>query len=359
VRRSLIIAAIVTAVAVTTAPAAATAATASISNGQLRYESAPGEADGLKLYLSGPNYYFTRRLPNGAADPNPNIAAGPGCEPNPDGADCPAALVSSIAVALADGNDQADVGDAPSAPIPLPVEVDAGAGDDSVRSGGATSTIFGGGGNDRLVLLSGGLAEGGAGDDVLSGSRDQVSLRGGEGDDVLAGTSGGDALEAGPGDDFVGVETEAGFGVETGDQVSCGAGLDGFTADSRDRLDTDCEEPLKDQLRATLRTLLGKLKHLGIAGVRHKRKVSASFRAPGPGVVNLLEPANAHSLSGLVFDGGPKGLVQTGHVTITAYVTRRGLKKLRRVRRYTARFSLAYHVEFAGEAIVRGTAVLK
>ena len=99
----------------------------------------------------------------------------------------------------------------------------------------------GGRGRDRLVAPrnSGGLLEGGPGDDVLIGGGRGDWLFGGGGKDQLKGARGNDRIEAGPGRDVI----RAGPGHDhieardsTRDIVRCGPGPDFVKADSRDRL---------------------------------------------------------------------------------------------------------------------------
>jgi Ca2+-binding RTX toxin-like protein len=103
----------------------------------------------------------------------------------------------------------------------------------------------GGHGDDRLVVPrnSGGLLEGGPGDDVLIGGRHYDELNGGRGNDRLVGGAGPDRIDviagdprgrdlilAGPGRDQINSRDS------DRDRVRCGAGRDRVTADRRDRL---------------------------------------------------------------------------------------------------------------------------
>jgi Ca2+-binding RTX toxin-like protein len=87
------------------------------------------------------------------------------------------------------------------------IEVNAGAGDDTVvtgreisipvglRGGPGNDTLVGGGGGDRLV--------GGGDDDRLVGRAGNDSLYGGDGNDTLIGCSGDDVIRGGPGTDII------------------------------------------------------------------------------------------------------------------------------------------------------------
>jgi len=129
------------------------------------------------------------------------------------------------------------------------VEVDGGAGNDTIRGGAGDDTLIGGAGNDRLFggpgddtlvggpgrdrlfgedgddLLLGGRGndtlDGGAGNDTLEGGAGHDRLIGGPGNDLLRGGAGNDTLDGGPGRDTL--EGGAGADVLTG-----GAGADVF-----------------------------------------------------------------------------------------------------------------------------------
>lgn len=95
-------------------------------------------------------------------------------------------------VRLFDGDDRAAV----ATDVVAMQRVDGGPGAD-VLSGRAP--LFGGDGADRLTLVGGGGAEGGAGDDLLVGTAGDDSLAGGTGRDLLRGLAGEDILEGGTG----------------------------------------------------------------------------------------------------------------------------------------------------------------
>lgn len=98
--------------------------------------------------------------------------------------------------------------------------VDAGGGDDTVNSGPGSDTVRGQGGHDVIDTgLGVDRANSGAGNDVV---------RGGEGDDFLRGSSGNDQLFGGPGDDQL--SGEAGvdqlYGEDGNDRLNGAAGND-------------------------------------------------------------------------------------------------------------------------------------
>ncbi|PPR35744.1 MAG: Leukotoxin, partial [Alphaproteobacteria bacterium MarineAlpha9_Bin6] len=82
--------------------------------------------------------------------------------------------------------------------------LDGGAGDDVLGSGRGADTLDGGAGDD---VLRGGMGDdvlyGGEGNDVLSGDQQDDILDGGAGDDVLRGGAGSDTLFGGEGDDVL------------------------------------------------------------------------------------------------------------------------------------------------------------
>jgi hypothetical protein len=357
----------------------AQAATLSLVNGELRYTSDPGERDSVEIYRVGREYYAQRRAASGEADPNPNIRAGAGCGPTPNGAYCPhfesAETVTSIALELGDGDDAAFVtrsGEAPtqSDPIAVPVVADGGPGADQVDLRGSTNTIVGGDGNDQLGV-TGGTIDGGPGDDKLSGGDEATSMSGGPGNDVLGGQSGSDTASGGEGEDFIAVEApqpqEPGLvaparptlaGVR--DVVACGSDRDGYVAGPLDQVDPDCEDRLLDLMKTSLRDLTRNMERLGIAGIIRKKVVTARFRAPGVGGGGQLgEPAQARALRDLVFDGLVNAVARPRIVTLKLYVTRRGLKKLRGLRRYRATVRFEYGGEVGAGFDVKRSVLLK
>ena len=90
-----------------------------------------------------------------------------------------------------------------------PIDVDAGAGNDSILGGDSTDSLLGGAGNDTI---DGGIGNdtigGGAGDDSLDGGNGADAMEGGLGNDTLLGGAGADTL-CGDFDNGVGVGTSA------------------------------------------------------------------------------------------------------------------------------------------------------
>lgn len=101
---------------------------------------------------------------------------------NPTELICQATAIASIEVNAGAGDDTVVA----SGEISIPVGLRGGPGNDSLSGGGGDDKLVGGDGNDRLV--------GRAGND---------SLYGGNGDDILIGCSGDDVIRGGPGTDVI------------------------------------------------------------------------------------------------------------------------------------------------------------
>lgn len=103
-----------------------------------------------------------------------------------------------VGVALADGDDRADLSRADSA------RGTGGFGNDQIVGGREVNWLLGGPGNDRLT---GGPFQdelnGGVGNDELIGGSGSDALRAGPGDDTIRAGLGNDFLLGGPGDDFL------------------------------------------------------------------------------------------------------------------------------------------------------------
>ena len=108
----------------------------------------------------------------------------------------------------------------------------------------------GGRGDDRLIAPpnSGGILDGGAGDDVLVGGRQDDNLLGGDGNDRLQGAGGPDLIAAGQGRDLIfggpgrdtinsGADVPGGLPRDSArDRIGCGAGRDRVKTDGQDQL---------------------------------------------------------------------------------------------------------------------------
>ena len=123
------------------------------------------------------------------------------------------------AVVLGGGADNVDATAATS-----PVDVDGGAGDDTLAGSTGADTLSGGDGADVI--------DGGAGDDAISGGNDNDSLTGGAGNDTLLGDAGNDTLDGGEGADLLdGGANDDDITAGAGDTVLGGDGDDVITID--------------------------------------------------------------------------------------------------------------------------------
>ena len=110
--------------------------------------------------------------------------------------------------------------------------IDGDSGDNTLRGGDGSDTIYGHGGDDTLY---GGAGEdflyGGGGDDTIYGGAGDDWVRGGDGDDTLYGGAGDDYLRDGAGDDtlYGGEGSDELFSRAGDDTLYGGAGEDTFT----------------------------------------------------------------------------------------------------------------------------------
>lgn len=153
-----------------------------------------------------------------------------------DGGDGGDTLASGTGVqAVLNGAAGVDTVDYSSHAQPVNVSLDNAQNDGGAEDGGTENAqnierIVGGGGNDLLTgSPSANRLVGGAGADVLDGGPEADYLEGGAGNDQLTGGPDGDTYSAGEGDDSV----NAADGL--GEDVDCGEGNDGATADVADR----------------------------------------------------------------------------------------------------------------------------
>jgi Ca2+-binding RTX toxin-like protein len=165
-------------------------------------------------------------------------------------------LVAGVHVPLSgtDGDD-----DLASQPIDELIAhiVDAGAGDDRVRTGSGDDVVYGSSGDDVISTGAGNdvvyagdgndVVDAGSGDDYVAGENgdDEIKggmgndrLEGGDGDDVLFGGDGDDALTGGAGHDEIdggeGNDTIFGEAGDGADVMSGGAGDDAYIAHTAD-----------------------------------------------------------------------------------------------------------------------------
>jgi Ca2+-binding RTX toxin-like protein len=185
---------------------AATAGRSAVSASTVDYAAAPGEANDLRVSVSGTTVTLT--------DPGATIAARPGCQAV--AASTVRCAATTLSAALGDGDDRATVTGA------LLAHLDGGAGADTLTGGSGDDTIEGGPGADALA--------GGAGNDRLSG--DGPALVAGGGDDNLAGGPGADDLTGDGGRDTVDYTATPGAHVTFDGRADDGAPGEGDNADA-------------------------------------------------------------------------------------------------------------------------------
>jgi Ca2+-binding RTX toxin-like protein len=121
------------------------------------------------------------------------------------------------------------------------LQLDGGAGDDTLTAPASGGTLMGGAGNDTL--------RGGAAADVLDGGDGADTLDGGDGDDVLAGGAGGDVLRGGAGSETISYADRGGAVT-----VTRGDGADDGQVGEGDDVGSDIETivgtPFADSLSA-------------------------------------------------------------------------------------------------------------
>ena len=149
----------------------------------------------------------------------------------------PSSLTNDIDIDSASGNDFIFAEDG----FPLPMVVQTGNGNDTVKTGTGDDFISGGNGNDSLRgtrgddTIEGGngndTLEGQLGNDFINGGVDEDSITGNDGNDTLFGSSGDDTISGDDGNDVI----QAGNGD---DVVTGGTGADQLFGDvGADRLD--------------------------------------------------------------------------------------------------------------------------
>jgi Ca2+-binding RTX toxin-like protein len=147
----------------------------------------------------------------------------------------PVTSVSDFRLLTAGGDDSVTGGKR----LRVPINADAGSGNDTVMGSATNDMLFGGDGSDLVRGRKGkDLVLGAGANDLIIGSRGADTLMGEEGDDFIAGRKGMDMLCGGPGADVLrggrGSDTESG-GSE-GDWLHGGFGLDRLYADTLDHL---------------------------------------------------------------------------------------------------------------------------
>jgi len=147
--------------------------------------------------------------------------------------------VNTIVINALAGNDQITVDDN----VTVPVRINGGKGDDTIKGGAGGDTLIGGSGNDTIHgsggadSISGGkgddLIYGDAGDDAIYGDAGNDHIEAGDGDDSCIGGAGDDFIDGGDGNDHLAGnagndELHGGLGI---DQCDGGIGNDIVTGD--------------------------------------------------------------------------------------------------------------------------------
>jgi Ca2+-binding RTX toxin-like protein len=243
---------------------------AGVTGSTLSYIARPGETNNVTITKSSTSFTITDSGVSAIADAD----GSGGCTITGNRATCPTSGISQIRVDAGDGNDHVSVSGTTNATILGGSGADdlrggdgkdsldgstgndtlnGGANDDTLDGGLDDDLLAGGSGNDLLTGYSGidtadysaatsavrvslasssSQSTGGAGTDTLSGIE---NLNGGSGADTLTGSSGVNALNGNGGDDTITSRDTA------ADQVTCGAGADKATVDTRDIAAADCE----------------------------------------------------------------------------------------------------------------------
>ena len=197
------------------APAAAVAGTANLTAGSLTFAANAGEANVISVAQSGAIYTIT--------DTGATVAPSGGCAAvNPNQVACTNPDVSEISIDLGDLGDSATIADSVTILADNRVQVQGGAGGDTITTGSGAPSIVNGD-DDADVLTGGGkddFFDGGGGGDQITGAAGEDFIASSEGDDVAAG---------GPGDDnFTG-----GNAADGADTFDGGPGADDLSLDSR------------------------------------------------------------------------------------------------------------------------------
>src|SRR4051812_18749385 len=164
------------------APSAASAATATTADGNLRYAAAASEVNNVSFSrVSGNTFRVT--------DLGTTIAAGTGCtQMSPNVVSCTTRPGRPIIANLSDQNDRATSRTSRS------VQLFGEDGNDRLSSASGRDTLDGGNGDDTLTGGFGrDLLRGGGGNDQLFGNSGSDNVQGADGTDLLAGGSGNDA----------------------------------------------------------------------------------------------------------------------------------------------------------------------
>jgi Ca2+-binding RTX toxin-like protein len=236
--RSVTLAALTAALVV---PATASAASVSNTDGQIRYESARGERNGI-IVSEGSTSGEIGFTENSPAD----LRAGAGCtdhsSPTVQFVTCTTSGVAGITIDLGDRDDRATLF---LGRQPIPVVVSGGSGRDEVGSSG-------------VVTLDGMPGDGPAGIDNYGADLEAVTNANAGSDDSFTGNAADNRLESpGGSDNFNGLSGDdllitqdvlrelEDNGQVPPDRVTCGAGNDVALVDDLDAVADDCETVIR------------------------------------------------------------------------------------------------------------------
>jgi Ca2+-binding RTX toxin-like protein len=131
----------------------------------------------------------------------------------------------ALTLRTGDGNDVVDV----ASDVKVNLIVDAGKGDDTVKTGAGDDIVLGGDGNDTINTGAGSdYIEGGNGNDTINAGSGNDVVYGGDGDDKLSGGAGNDYVEGGNGNDVLdgGSGNDMLSGGNGDDRIASGSGAD-------------------------------------------------------------------------------------------------------------------------------------
>ncbi len=213
-----------TALFATPAQAATAGLAKVVGSSTVQFNALMGQANGLTITISGRTVTLDDKVA---------IQAGPGCKAvrgDKTKVTCtPARKVTQITAALGDKNDWI------TNKTSVPLLADGGAGDDVLTGGSGNDELLGGPGND---IISGGggddLLVGEAGNDRIGGGAGKDSILGGAGNDVISGGAGNDSVLGGAGNDVISGDADADtvLGEDGNDRIDGGAGNDILLGDA-------------------------------------------------------------------------------------------------------------------------------
>jgi RTX calcium-binding nonapeptide repeat (4 copies) len=283
-------------------PATAFAGTASVEGGVLRYHADPGEQNEISL-LQRTGYIWVSD--SGAR----STTAGTGCEDFFGTVRCASDGLTRAEASGGDGDDvlHSSVDPSRTDGVPDPIRV-------------VPVTLLGGDGADEIAIslpAGGAHADGGAGNDSLTGLDGDDELVGGDGNDILDGGDGADTLVGGAGEDFAAGGTGNDFiDVRDGqrDRVTCGHGRDRTRSDRFDstpNLGDDFACDHSDIVRPAVLNVL--VTERGTPGARPRLRIALELSKKAcSGRVRLLQVGDFIGERTFRFTSGPRTRFRAG-----------------------------------------------